>query len=117
MTEYLLPWDSSSFIDISTIEDCSESLKEVGGDCVFYFTDSYHHPMNQVMSTSCSSLNHWMYLNKTYEVLSNPYTLDSGPAVAPTFHDCPVVLDEDDNNTVSTLDEDNNNKHVRKIKN
>ena len=44
-------------------------------------------------------------------------TIDSGPAVAHTFHYGPVVLDEDDNNTVYKLDEYNNNKHVRKIVN
>ena len=58
-----------------------------------------------------------MYLHKTDKVLWNPYTLDSRPAVAPTCHDKPVLLDEDDNNTVSTLDEDNNNNHVIKIDN
>ena len=69
------------------------------------------------MNTSCGSLDHWLYLHKTYEALSNPYTLDSVPAVAPTCHDDPVVLDEDDKNIVSALDEDNNNKHVRNIEN
>ena len=69
------------------------------------------------MNTSCGYLNHWLYLHNTYEVLSNPYTLGSGPIAAPTCHDSPVVLDEDDNNKVSTLVEDSNNKHVRKIEN
>ena len=69
------------------------------------------------MNTSCGYFNHWLYPHKTYEVLSNPYTLDSGPAVAPTFHDYSVVIDKDDNNTVSTLEKYNNNKHVRNIEN
>ena len=69
------------------------------------------------MNTSSGSLNNWIYLHKTDKVLSKPYTLDSGPAVAPTFQDEPVVIYEDDNSTVSTLDEDNNNKHVIKIEN
>ena len=110
-------WDSSSFIESSTIEDCSGSFKEVEGDCVFIFTYSYHRPMIQLMNTSCCSLNHWLYLHQTDEVLSNPYNLDSGPAVAPTCHDGPVVLYEYDNNIVSSLDEYDNNKDVRKIEN
>ena len=73
--------------------------------------------MSQVMNTSCGYLNHWLYIHKIDEVLSNPYTLDSGLELAPTCHDEPVVLDEDDNNTVYKLDEYNNNKHVRKILN
>ena len=108
MTEYFSLWDSSSFIESSTIEDCSGSFKEVEGDCVFIFTHSY---------TCCGSLNHWLYLHKIDEVISNPYTLDSGPVVAPNCHDDPVVLDEYNNNTVSTLDEYYNNNHVRKIEN
>ena len=67
------------------------------------------------MNKSCGSFNHWLYLHKTDEVLSNPYTLDSVPAVAPTCNDDPVVLYEDDKNAVYALDKDNNNKHVRKI--
>ena len=43
--------------------------------------------------------------------------IDSGPVAAPNCHGDPVVLDEYYNNTVSTLDEDNNNKHVIKIEN
>ena len=73
--------------------------------------------MSQVMNTSCGSLNHWVYLHNTDEVLSNLYTIDSEPEVAPTCNDDPVVLDEDDNNTVYTLHENNNNKHVIKIEN
>ena len=73
--------------------------------------------MRQVMNTSCGSLNHWLYLHKTNEVLSNPYTIDSVTAVATTWNDEPVVIYEDDNNTFSTLDEDNNNKHVINIEN
>ena len=69
------------------------------------------------MNTSCGCLNHWMYLHKADEVLSNQYTLDSGPEVAPTNNDDSFVLDEDDNNTVSTLDKDNNDKHVKEIEN
>ena len=83
-------------------------MKEVEGDCIFIFTHSY---------TCCGSLNHWLYLHKIDEVISNPYTLDSGPVVAPNCHDDPVVLDEYNNNTVSTLDEYYNNNHVRKIEN
>ena len=92
LTEYLSLWDSSSFIETSTIEDCSESLKDVEGDCVFIFTNSYHHPMSQLMNKSCGYFNHWIYLQKTDEVLSKPYTLDSGPSVSPTCHDGTVVL-------------------------
>ena len=73
--------------------------------------------MRQVMNTSFGSLNHWLYLHNTDEVLSNPYTIDSGTAIATTCHDETVVLYEDDKNTVSTSGEDNNNKHLRKIEN
>ena len=69
------------------------------------------------MNTSCGYFNHWLYPHKTYEVLSKPYTLDSGPAVAPNCNDGPVVLDEYDNNKVYTLDEGNNKKHMRNIEN
>ena len=64
------------------------------------------------MNTRCGSLNHWMYLHNTDEVLSNPYTIDSVTSVSLTCNGDPVLLDEDDNNTFSTLDEDNNNKHA-----
>ena len=60
------------------------------------------------MNISCGSLNHCLYLYNTDEILLNPYTLDSGPAVAPTCHDEPVVIDEYNNSKVSTLNEDNN---------
>ena len=117
LTEYLSLWYSSSLMETSTIEDCSEILKEVEVDCVFIFTQYYHHPMSQAMKKSCGYLNNCLYLHKTYELISNPYTLDGGPSVAPTFSDGHVVIYEDNNNTVSTLDEDNNKNHVRKIYN
>ena len=117
MTEYLSLWDSSSFIETSTIEDCYEILKEVEGYCVFIFIHSYHHPMIQIMKISCASFNHCLYLHKTDELLSNPYNLDSGTAVAPTCHYNPVVIYEDYTSKVSTSNEVNNNKHVIKIDN
>ena len=86
LTEYLSLWDSSSFIETSTIEYCSESLKEFEGGSVFIFTHSYHHTMRHVMNTSCGSLNHWLYLHNTDEVLSNPNTIDSGTAIATVEH-------------------------------
>ena len=73
--------------------------------------------MIQVMDTSFGYLNHLLYLHDKDELLPNSNSLDSGPAVANTCHTDPFVLDEYDNNTVSTLDEDKNNKNVRKIEN
>ena len=58
-----------------------------------------------------------MHFNNKDKVLSNPYTLDSGPSVGPHFYNDPVVLDDYDNNIVSALYEDNNNKHVISIDN
>ena len=69
------------------------------------------------MNKTFGSLNHWLYLYKADEVLWRAYIIDSGPAVSPTCNDEPVVLYEDDKNTVSTSGEDNNNKHLRKIEN
>ena len=73
--------------------------------------------MIQVMDTSFGYLNHLLYLHDKDELLPNSNSLDSGPAVANTCYTDPFVLDEYDNNTVSTLEKYDNNKHVRNIEN